>query len=91
MNSIKKNFHPINADLENAEVNCSSSSGFGPTAADLLKHATNFPFFRLIYFMCVILAIISELTFTFVKSDLDISLVKNNSNFGCIEKVKTKT
>lgn len=93
MNSIRKNFHAIIVDLENAVVNGSSSNGSGPTAADLLKHVKNFNFYRLIHFMCNVLAIISKLTLTFEKQDLDISLVedKSNSNSRCFKKFKTKT
>lgn len=92
MNSIRKNFHAIIVDLENAAVNGSGSSGSGPTAADLLKHVKNFNFFRLIHFMCDVLAIISKLTLTFEKQDLDISLVEDKviATLDALKKLKRK-
>lgn len=92
MNSIRKNFHAIIVDLENAAVNGSSSSGSGPTAADLLKHVKTFNFYRLIHFMCDVLAIISKLTLTFEKRDLDISRVEDKviATLDALKKLKRK-
>lgn len=75
VNSIRINYKFILTDLENAVAEGESSKISGPNANGLFKSAQ---FFKLIYFMYDVFAVLSNFNLVFWKKNIDLSAIEPN-------------
>lgn len=92
INSIRINYKSILIDLENTVAEGESARISGPSANGLLKIFKSAQFFKLIHFMCDVLAVLTNLNLIFQKKDVDLSAIEPNfeNTLSQLKKLKHK-